>query len=323
MGVVAGLGRPADAAAPQPRDLIDQRRHRPRIGVGRPEIPCLGDAGITPQPLGQKQVAGERLEHVLPGSHRVWVADFDRAARGKRAYAVGHQAVLCPIAAADHVASARRRHRRRAVARECLAVGGGDQLGARLAGAVGIAAAERIGLAVGNTAAALEVTFVARHVQDHAHAVEPASRLQHMRRAEHVGREGADRISVGPAHERLCSEVKDDLRPRGAEHAAHRNEITHVAERRCDAFVEAALGEQAGLGIGDQSQPGHRGPEPRQPVGKPAALEAGVAGDQNPLAAPERGRRIHQTFHGALPDCHSVSSITLSRRVSIGCQKPV
>ncbi len=58
-----------------------------------------------------------------------------------------------------------------------------------------------------------------------------------------------------------------------------------------------------------------------QPQAEPTALEAGMTRDED--AAPPPESRAHQVFHGASPRCQRSSSMILSRRLSIGRQKPV
>src|SRR5438034_11843845 len=58
-----------------------------------------------------------------------------------------------------------------------------------------------------------------------------------------------------------------------------------------------------------------------QPKRQPATLKPGMPGKKNPLAFPKAGIHYH-TFQGALPEAHSSSRWFLSRRVSMGCQKP-
>ena len=71
------------------------------------EVPARGDVLALEQSLGQQQVARQGVEDVLPG------ADVFRVAHGQRPpprggpHQVGNQAVLGPVAAADHISGAR------------------------------------------------------------------------------------------------------------------------------------------------------------------------------------------------------------------------
>jgi len=88
------------------------------------------------------------------------------------------------------------------------------------------------------------------------------------------------------------------------------------------APLQLQLGKQTGIGFRRQGEAGDLRAELQQPQGQPAALEAGVAREQNAPPTPEGRIRGHQRFQGALPFSHSSSRCTRSRRVSIGCQKP-
>lgn len=74
---------------------------------------------------------------------------------------------------------------------------------------------------------------------------------------------------------------------------------------------------------GRQRHAGDPRPQALQPEREPAALETGVAGEEDAAVAIDLvERHDSQTFHGALPPTHSSSNWILSRKVSIGSQKP-
>ena len=129
----------------------------------------------------------------------------------------------------------------------------------------------------------------------------------------------ADRIGIGSAHQRLRGEVEDQLGPGGGDRVLERSRVANVALDMGDQLGEARLGEEARVGRGKR-EAGDVGAELVQPQRQPAALEAGMTGDQHAAAAP--GIAFHQHFHGA-PLAHNSSRWTLSRSVSIGCQKPL
>ena len=87
-----------------------------------------------------------------------------------------------------------------------------SSLGARLAVAVGIVAAEPVALLERPARARVLVDLVAGDDHDALEMRELAAGLEQRARAEHVGGEGAERIAVGLAHQRLRRQVKDDLR---------------------------------------------------------------------------------------------------------------
>ena len=72
---------------------------------------------------------------------------------------------------------------------------------------------------------------------------------------------------------------------------------------------------------GARAKPVTAAPNCCKPQGQPTAFETGVAGWENALARPEY--RVHcHTFQEPDPLAHSSSKRTLSRKVSMGCQKP-
>ena len=110
--VRALVERPAQLRRPQLGDPLDQPADRPRVLLGRAEVPSGRVLGRVPQRLREHEVAAQRVEHVLPRADRVGVANARRLAGERRAHDVGHEPVLAPVAAADHVAGARRRDAR-------------------------------------------------------------------------------------------------------------------------------------------------------------------------------------------------------------------
>ena len=89
-----------------------------RVLVGA-EVPGGRERGrVHGQPLGQEQVARQRVEHVLPWPHALRVAQVGRLAGGEGADQVGQQPAGREVAAADDVAGARRGQADAAVRRE-------------------------------------------------------------------------------------------------------------------------------------------------------------------------------------------------------------
>ena len=146
--------------------------------------------------------------------------------------------------------------------------------------------------------------------------------------ALHIGGPGAERIAVAAAHQRLGRQVQHHLR---LACAADRRQGLRVADVHQMVSLQPPLQpqllEQVGVAIRRQAHAAHLGAHLAQPQRQPAALEAGVAGEQHPRACPEpggdacAGHQFH-TFQGARPAPQSSSSFWRSRKVSIGCQKP-
>ncbi len=116
---------PPKRALPQLREPSDDPLDRHRIARPRAEVPGPRGLGALAQPLGEQQVAAERVEHVLPGAHRMGVSHQQRpVARLQRPQGVGQQPVLAPVARlrsrsrrARWRAGARPRHRRTSACR--------------------------------------------------------------------------------------------------------------------------------------------------------------------------------------------------------------
>jgi len=95
--------------------------------------------------------------------------------------------------------------------------------------------------------------------------------------------------------------------------------LVAVSDRAPEGTANAGQGEQVGLRVGGQRQAGDLSAHAVEPDRRPRALEARVAGQQDPLAAPEVRAHLR---HGASPEAHRPSRMFLSRRVSIAAQKP-
>ena len=235
-------------AAPELDQPIDHPGHRLGVVHRRSEVPGFGKAGrALGQPLREQQVARERLEHVLPGPDRGGTPDHHRRAGGEGPHAVGHEAILGPVAAADHVAGPGRGHagRRGRAAEVGSPPRRGHELRAALAAAVGIVAAEGVVFAVGPPPLTVLVALVARHDDDGAKRLGMARGFEHVRRAHDVGLIGGDGVGVGAADERLSGEVEDDLGARLRDDGVHDGAGPDVAEARIDAPGEAGEREQA------------------------------------------------------------------------------
>ena len=158
--------------------------------------------------------------------------------------------------------------------------------------------------------------------------------------AEHIGLPGLQRFEIAAAHQGLGGQVKHHLRLEGIQALAEAIQIGQIGP---------LIAPQQG---GNPQRLVETGPAPitriqaialhlrapvQEPKGEPAALEARMATQPNAAAPPELRRSrgearctwgahgvggTHHVFQGARPCCQSSSSSCLSRRVSIGCQKP-
>ena len=202
------------------------------VAGGRTEVPgpCQPLAVLVKQSPRELQVPRQRSEHVLPGPDGLRMAQADRLPGRERAEAIGHEAVRGPIAAADDVAGPGGRDPggMASVPEEARAVAGDGDLGGRLAPAVRIVAAERVGLAEGVARLHVPVDLVGRDDDHGPHGVHRTGRLEEVGRAHDVRRERAERILVALPHEGLGGEVEDDLGPESLERGGHCGEVGEV-----------------------------------------------------------------------------------------------
>ena len=107
MRVIASVHLPGGALAPASCQLLDDPLHGFYIVAIRAEVPRFGKSrAIGVEAFCQCQVAVQRLQHVLPGSGGMRVADLHGAVGRKGFWDVGDQAVPGPVTAANHVARA-------------------------------------------------------------------------------------------------------------------------------------------------------------------------------------------------------------------------
>ncbi len=213
-------------AGPAAQDFLDQVADGAvRVGFGT-EIERLGVAGDLRRIFfsarllkfcTEQEIPAERFEDMLPGAGKVRIAHRDRFSLRQGADAIGHEAVLGPVAAADDVARAGRGERDlRAVRKKGIAIRRHDDFRRRLARTVGIVTAERIALleAARFTAVRSTVVFVAlvgRDDDDGAGKISHAHRFKEMGRAKRVGGEGRHRLTIRNAHQRLRGEVENEV----------------------------------------------------------------------------------------------------------------
>ncbi len=135
---------------------------------------CVDRRSIV-QTFGQQQVPGQRLEHVLPGTHCRRIAYPQLCAARERTHAVGQQTVVRPVAAAHDIAGARSAYRDTVRTKIRIAEGRSDNFRAGLAGTVRIAAAKRVVLAIRPFPLAVLVALVG---SDHHYCFQIGGRAQ-------------------------------------------------------------------------------------------------------------------------------------------------
>ena len=174
----------------QLRELL----HRDVSVVGRSEIParaplCLR---LLEHPCGEREIARERLEHMLPGAYGCGIPQGDRFACRQMAHDVGDDPILSPVTAADDVAGP---HGGQLYAmliqairgEETPAVGCRDKFGGSLACAVGIMPAEWIRFGMRLAIGMWLVAFVAGRHNHAARRATVADGVEQRCRADDVG----------------------------------------------------------------------------------------------------------------------------------------
>src|SRR5438105_248224 len=113
--------------------------------------------------------------------------------------------------------------------------------------------------------------------------------------------------------------MEDVIRLAGTQRLADGVQVTEIALDVPHGFSDPRHLEERRLRVGRQRESVDRSAQLAQPEREPAALEARVSGEQDPLPAV----RAYHVFQGAWPLFHASLSMPYSRAVSIGCQKPV
>ena len=165
------------------------------------------------------------------------------------------------------------------------------------------------------------VALVCRDDDDGPHTVCLATGFQHVGRAHDVGRPGFQRLAVGTTDEWLGSKMENNLRPGFRDCRRQRRGIANVETAIFSVELQQIPMVRVGCRI--QCDAGNRCAQLLQPKREPTTLETGVARKQYSPAPVDTVEQSHsQDFQGALPDDQRSSNWFLSRRVSMGCQKP-
>ncbi|SSC24188.1 Hypothetical protein KLENKIAIHU_2795, partial [Klenkia terrae] len=304
--VLVGLAAPTAGAVgqrpPRGAEPVDELGDRGVVLGVRAEVVGAGEGVgvVLQQRRGQREVARQRLQHVLPGPHRVRAAQHQLAAAGPGPGQVGHQAVLGPVPAADDVARPAGGQPHHRTARRGLGlrvevgtpVGLDHQLLGGLARAVRVVPPERVGLPERPAGLVVQVALVAGDHHDGARPVGGPHRVEHRRRAVDVDRERLRRAAVPLAHHRAGSQVQHDVGPGAGDHGVDGVPVADVA----DHVVVQDVGdpgdlEQRRVGLRRQCVPGGPRAQRGQPQRQPRALEAGVPGHEHVPATQCRGMR--------------------------------
>ena len=279
--------------------------HGDCLGGGRPEVEGRRHRAPLGEVLGVEEIAEQRLDHVLPRAHRRRAAQRQHLTGRPGAHEVGNDPVAREVATTDDIARTRGgdgsgRGRPRVH----------DELGGRLAGGVGVLAAQEVVLPVRRGLADV-VDLVGRDHDRGQQRVERGGQRHHPNGAQHVGLERDVGHAVALADEALGREVEDHLGSEGA----------CVVQPLPPGHVGPALGESGGAFerqrlpqaalpvLARQRHAVDDGAEALQPADQPGALEPGVAGHEDPSAGPERRivRALHRGHPRTCDRCWSVA----------------
>ena len=131
-----------------------------------------------------------------------------------------------------------------------------------------------------------------------------------MRRAHDVRRDRVDRRAIALADDGLRGEMEHDVGPARVPRTAKRREVANVAANVANTLGDVADREEIRIGRRRERIARDVGAELRQPERQPAALEAGVPGDEHALAAIRTAEvdahvvERSQTTHGDRPVAH-------------------
>ena len=220
---------PRRALAPGLREGIDHRAHTEHLFGGGAEVKGRAEMSATlDQSAGQREVATERFEHMLPRPHRGDVPHRHRLPRSKGPGRIDDQTIFVPVAPADHVAGAGAGNGRGTFVEEGAAVGTGHDLRRGFAGAVRVMPAQRIHLTIRIDPLAILVAFVGGHDHHAQQRRNAAAGLQHIRSPHGIRRKGGHGFAVTLAHQCLRRHVND-------------NGGGKVADERCEGLAIADI----------------------------------------------------------------------------------
>ena len=285
---LSGLVHLAAEAGPVQGQGLHHFRHGIVDVGGRAEVVGLaagleGPLARAQQMGAQPQIAGQGLQHQLPGAGGPGAADLHGLTGGPGAGAVGHDAVGGPVTAADDVAGSHG-GAGRAVLEKALEIGMGDDLGAALGSGVGVVAAQMVGLAVAPDPLVVAVALVRGDEDRGFHAGALAHGLQHVEGAQHVGFEGQGRVFVRFAHQGLGGQMEDHIGAEFLHGADHGITVADVAAHVLHVLFQMhglEMGRAGGHAVGKAADGGAHLAQPR---GQPGALETGMAGDEHTAA---------------------------------------
>src|SRR5579871_6570217 len=180
---------PTHRGTPKVDDALHQSPDRNLTVDVRPKIPRGGNSRLSDrQTLSQKEISDQGVEHVLPWSCGVGIANMDDLVVSNRAHDIGHQPIACPIPTTNDVARTSGRDPSRVCfTKKATPVGCRYQLRAAFAAAIGIMPSHRIGFAEGTPDVRVLVTFVAGDNDSRINSGRLADGIKDMNRPHDIG----------------------------------------------------------------------------------------------------------------------------------------
>src|SRR5215475_10460489 len=243
---------PIDFFSPEFMEMIHYPEDRLSIPFIRAKIPSLCIlAAILPEMLDQNHVPMQWIQNVLPGADRVRISHLHWLPCKKGSHCVRHEAILCPVASADHVSSSSGRHgrdHRTFAKKERVAIGRGHEFSASLAARIGIMAAHWLMLLIALHPSLVLVAFITRHHESCSHTLYLTNRLEHIDCAHRVRGKGFDGILIGTPNQGLCCHVNYNFGFIAFQNARKGIEIAHIAENGNHSFFNIRQSEEIRLG---------------------------------------------------------------------------
>ena len=168
---------------------------------------------------------------MLVRTGRMRIADCDLLSIGDGSYTVRNDTVCCKISAADHVSGSCRRYCDPKLLKKSFLVTVCHQFRTGFAVGVRIIAVQFIGLSVSPFPFVISIYFVGCHIQKRFYTFALSHCFQNVHCSHNIGFVGVYGIFVRFSHDRLCSQMKYDLRLCLGKNLLHFLQITDIS---CD-----------------------------------------------------------------------------------------
>ena len=207
----------------------------------------------------------------------------------------------------------------------------GYQLGTGLAVGIGVISVQGVAFPVAILPLPVLINLVRGHIEEGAHTVRQPDTLQHVHGSHNICLIGIHRVLIRIPHNGLGCQMKHHLRPHPFKHVLKSLKIPDITNHAVHHILQPGNFKQAWVCGRLKGIPRHPGPGQGQYPAEPGPLKPGMPCHQYLLSLIKVRQFFHrhkifisyQIFQGALPDCHSPSSLFISRWVSMHCQNPL